>query len=55
MIFEQKARKGDDFPEIYIEKEQIANSKNDQATRKSLGHVAWVRDLGLFNVQRRSS
>ena len=35
-------------PEIYIEKEQIAGAKNDQAMRKSPGHITWVRALGLF-------
>jgi hypothetical protein len=36
------------FPEIYIAKEQIAGAKNDQATRKSPGHITWVRASGLF-------
>ena len=36
------------LPEIYIEKEQIAGAKNDQAMRKSPGHITWVRALGLF-------
>jgi hypothetical protein len=34
------------FPEIYIEKEQIASAKmtkKNQAMRKSPGHVPWVR------------
>ena len=35
-------------PEIYIEKEQIAGANNDQAMRKSPGHITWVRALGLF-------
>jgi hypothetical protein len=35
-------------PEIYIEKEQIACTKNDQAMRKSSGNVLWVRALSLF-------
>jgi hypothetical protein len=30
------------FPEIYIEKEQIAGAKNDQATRKYPGHINWL-------------
>jgi hypothetical protein len=46
MLFERLARKNDVFP-IYIEKEQIAGSKNDQAMRKSPGHVPWVRALKL--------
>jgi hypothetical protein len=36
------------FPKNYIEKEQIAVAKNDQATRKSPGHITWVRTLCLF-------
>jgi hypothetical protein len=36
------------FSEIYIEKEQIAVQKNDQATRKSPAHINWFRVLGLF-------
>ena len=36
------------LPEIYIEKEQIAGAKNDQAMRKSPGLITWVRALGLF-------
>src|SRR6056300_938251 len=36
------------FPEIYIEKEQIAGAKNDQAMRKSPGHISWVSALGLI-------
>jgi hypothetical protein len=36
------------FSEIYIEKEQIGGAKNDQATRKSPGHITWVRALGLI-------
>ena len=35
-------------PEIYIEKEQIAGAKNDQAMRKSPGHITWVSLSGLF-------
>jgi hypothetical protein len=31
------------FSEIYIENEQIAGAKNDQATRKYPGHITWVR------------
>jgi hypothetical protein len=31
------------LPEIYIEKEQIAGAKNDQAMRKCPGHITWVR------------
>jgi hypothetical protein len=36
------------LPEIYIEKKLIAGAKNDQASRKSPGHITWVRALGLF-------
>jgi hypothetical protein len=36
------------FPEIYIETEQIACAKNDQATRKSPGNVLWFRALSLL-------
>jgi hypothetical protein len=36
------------FPDFRKEKEQIAGAKNDQATRKSLGHITWVRVSGLF-------
>jgi hypothetical protein len=36
------------FSEIYIGKEQIAGPNNDQAARKSPGHIAWVRALGLM-------
>jgi hypothetical protein len=36
------------FPEIYIEKEQKAVAKTDQAMRKSPGHITWVRALCLF-------
>jgi hypothetical protein len=43
MAFELLARKIDVFSEIYIDKEQIAGAKNDQATRKSPGHITWVR------------
>jgi hypothetical protein len=39
MLFEWWARKYDVFPEIYIKKEQIVGLKNDQATRKSPGHI----------------
>jgi hypothetical protein len=35
-------------PKIYIEKEQIACAKNDQAMRKCPGNVLWVRALSLF-------
>jgi hypothetical protein len=42
MVFERYARENDVFFEIYIEKEQIAVPKNDQATRKSPGHITWV-------------
>jgi hypothetical protein len=31
------------FSEIYIEKEQIAVTKNDQATWKSSRHIPWLR------------
>jgi hypothetical protein len=34
--------------EIYIEKEQMAGAKNDQAARKSPGHITLVRALGLI-------
>ena len=36
------------LPEIYIQKEQIAGTKNDRAMRKSPEHITWVRALGLF-------
>jgi phosphorylcholine metabolism protein LicD len=36
------------FSEIYIEKEQTAGAKYDQATRKYPGHITWVRALGIF-------
>jgi hypothetical protein len=41
MAFERYAREYDVvfFSEIYIEKEQIAVHKNDQATRKSPRHI----------------
>jgi hypothetical protein len=48
MVFEQYARESDAFSEIYIEKEQITVYENDQATRKSPGHITWVRALGLI-------
>jgi hypothetical protein len=48
MAFERFARKIDVCSEIYIKKEQIDWCKNDQATRKSPGHITWVRALGLF-------
>jgi hypothetical protein len=34
--------------EMYIEKEQIACSKNDQAMRKYPGNVLWIRALSTF-------
>jgi hypothetical protein len=37
----------DVFPEIYIEKEQIAVHKNDQDMRKSPGNITCVRALNL--------
>jgi hypothetical protein len=36
------------FPEIFVKKEQFAVQENDQATRKSPGHITWVRALGLI-------
>jgi hypothetical protein len=36
------------FSEIYIKKEFIDTAKNDQATRKFLGHITWVRALGFY-------
>jgi hypothetical protein len=35
------------FYTLYIEKEQIAKTKNDHTTRKSLGHISMVRALSL--------
>jgi hypothetical protein len=43
------------LPEIYIEKEQIAGAKNDQAMRKSPGHITWVRALGLSCAKKTLS
>jgi hypothetical protein len=39
--FEWWAREYDIFPEIYIEKEQIAGAKIDQGMRKIPGHGPW--------------
>jgi hypothetical protein len=36
------------FPKFIQKKKQIAGAKNEQATRKSPGHITWVRALGLF-------
>jgi hypothetical protein len=39
------------FPKIYtiyIEKEQIAGPKKDNAMRKSHGHISWVRARGFI-------
>jgi hypothetical protein len=36
------------FSEIYIEKEQIACAKTDQATRTFPGHITWVRGLDFI-------
>jgi hypothetical protein len=36
------------FYSIYIQKEQIAVTKNDHAVRKSQGHISLVRDLGFI-------
>jgi hypothetical protein len=50
MVFKLKRlpqKNGVFFYTIYIEKEQIAETKNDHATRKSLGHISWARALGL--------
>jgi hypothetical protein len=33
---------------LYIQKEQIAGTQNDNVMRKSPGRIAWFRALGLI-------
>jgi hypothetical protein len=49
MVFKRLPQKNGVF---YIEKEHIAEIKNDHATRKSLGHISSARALGLtLNIE----
>jgi hypothetical protein len=43
MVSKRLALEYDVFVTIYIQKEQIAELKNDHATRKSPGNICWVR------------
>jgi hypothetical protein len=47
MVFEWYAREYDDFPEMYIEIEQIAGAKNDQVTRKCQKSLSKCTELNL--------
>jgi hypothetical protein len=35
------------FYTLYIQKEEMAGTKNDHATWKSLGYICWIRVLSL--------
>ena len=48
MVLKRLAKENGVIYIIYIEKEQIAETKNEHATRKSLGPIAWFRALGFI-------
>jgi hypothetical protein len=48
MVFKRLAQENGVFYTIYIDKEQISETKNDHATRKTLGYISLVRALGFI-------
>jgi hypothetical protein len=48
MVSKQLALEYGVFYALYIQIEQIAGAKHDHATRKSPGHILWVRALVLI-------
>jgi hypothetical protein len=51
LYIERTIGENDVFP-FYIEKKQIAGVKNDQAMRKSHGHITWFRALCLIMLKK---
>jgi hypothetical protein len=51
MVFKRLAQENGVFYSIYIEKEQIAETKINHATRKSLGHIFVLGLWALYCAQ----